>query len=262
MTTTTILWIILAIYITDFAFERFLGWLNTTRWSNVIPEVLKGIYDEKEYKRQQDYSKVNYKFGRYLAYLTFILVSAMLYTGVFGLLDNYIATQLTQNSILQALIFFGLLGLASEILGIPFELYATFNIEERFGFNKMTHKTYIFDKLKSWLLAAIVGGGLLALIIWIYHKIPDYFWLIAWGIIALLSVLISMFYTSLILPLFNKQSPLEEGSLRNKIEAFSQKVGFKLDNIYVMDGSKRSTKGNAFLCNGWLKTFYQRQCFF
>lgn len=246
MTTTTILWIILIIYSLDFAFERFLGYLNTTRWSNVIPSALKGIYDEKEYQRQQDYSKVNYRFGRYISYLTFVIMWVILYFGLFGWLDSYVYDNITQHSILQALVFFAIIGVLSDLLGMPFEWYSTFNIEERFGFNKMTKKTFIMDKLKGWLIGALIGGGLIALIILIYNKMPDYFWLVAWGVISLFSIVMSMFYTSLILPLFNKQKPLEEGSLRDKIEAFSNKINFKLDNIYVMDGSKRSTKGNAF----------------
>lgn len=246
MTASTILWIILIFYIADFAFERFLGYLNTTRWSNTLPKELAGIYDEKEYRRQQDYTKVNYRFGRYIAYLTFVLMVAVLYFGGFGWFDSYVREHISAHPVWQALAFFAILGLASDVLGMPFEWYATFNIEERFGFNKTTRKTFFLDKLKGWLLGGIIGGGLLALIILIYNKMPDYFWLVAWGVISLFSIVMSMFYTSLILPLFNKQSPLEVGSLRDKIEAFSQKVGFKLDNIFVMDGSKRSTKGNAF----------------
>jgi len=246
MTATTILWIILIIYIVDFAFERFLGYLNTTQWSNLIPKELQGIYDEKEYQRQQDYSKVNYRFGRYIAYLTFVIMVGILYFGLFGWLDSYIFDNITQNAIVQALVFFGIIGLISDLMGMPFEWHSTFSIEERFGFNKMTPKTFFMDKIKGWLLAGIIGGGLIALIIFIYNKMPDTFWLVAWGIISLFSIIISMFYTSLILPLFNKQEALGEGSLRDKIEAFSNKIDFKLDNIYVMDGSKRSSKGNAF----------------
>ncbi len=246
MSATTILWIILVIYIADFALERFLGYLNTTRWSNIIPDELKGIYDEKEYQRQQDYTKVNYRFGRYLAYLTFVLVLLILYFGLFGWLDSYVYDHITQHPILQALVFFGIIALLSDIMGMPFEWYSAFVIEERFGFNKMTKKTFFVDKLKNWLLGAILGGGIFSLIILIYNKMPEYFWLVAWGVVAVISIVLAMFYTSLILPLFNKQTPLEDGTLRDKIEQFSSKVGFKLDNIYVMDGSKRSTKANAF----------------
>ena len=246
MTVTTILWIILIIYSVDFAFERFLGYLNTTQWSNIIPKELQGIYDEKEYQRQQDYSKVNHRFGRYIAYLTFVLMVGILYFGLFGWLDSYIFENISQHPIFQALVFFAIIGVLSDILGMPFEWYSTFNIEERFGFNKMTPKTFVMDKVKGWLLGALIGGGLIALIILIYNKMPDYFWLVAWAVISAFSIIMSMFYTALILPLFNKQEPLEAGSLRDKIEEFSKKIDFKLDNIYVMDGSKRSTKGNAF----------------
>ncbi len=246
MTAITILWIILAIFIADFAFERFVGYLNTTQWSNILPQELVGIYDDKEYKRQQDYSKVNHRFERYPAYLNFVITALVLYMGVLGWWDNYIYVNITTHPILQALIFFAVIGIVADVIGTPFSWYATFHIEEKFGFNKTTTKTFILDKVKGWLLGAVLGGGILALIIWIYNKTPEYFWLFAWGVVALISILMAMFYTSIILPLFNKQTLLEAGSLREKIEAFSIKVGFKLDNIYVMDGSKRSTKGNAF----------------
>lgn len=246
MTASNILCVIMGIYILDFVFERFLGYLNTTRWSNVIPEELQGIYDDKEYTRQQDYSKVNYKFGRYSAYLTFVLMVLVFGFGIFGTIDTYVYDNISQNPIINALVFFAIFGVASDIIGAPFEWYSTFNIEERFGFNKMTPKTFILDKVKGYLLGAVLGGGLLSLIIFIYHKTPDFFWLWAWLVVSTFSILVAMFYTSIILPLFNKQSPLEAGSLRDKIEEFSTKVGFQLDNIYIMDGSKRSTKANAF----------------
>lgn len=246
MTVSTLLWIILGIFIADFIFERFLGYLNTTRWSSILPDELKGIYDEKAYKKQQDYSRDNYRFDRYPSYLNFILTALVLYFGLLGWWDTYIFENITQSSILQALVFFGSIAFVADIVGMPFSWYAVFNIEERYGFNKMTPKTFIADKLKSWLLGAILGGGVLALVILIYNKVPEYFWLFAWGLISFISILLAMFYTSLILPLFNKQTPLESGSLRDKIEAFSSKAGFKLDNIYIMDGSKRSTKANAF----------------
>lgn len=246
MTVDTILWIILGIFIADFAFERFLGHLNTTRWSNVIPDELKGIYDDKAYKKQQDYSKENYRFDRYPSYLSFVLTVLVLYFGLLGWWDSFVYTHISQHPIIHALVFFAVIAFLADLVGMPFSWYSVFHIEERYGFNKMTPKTFFTDKIKSWLLGGLLGGGLLALIILIYNRVPDYFWLLAWGLISLVSVLLAMFYTSLILPLFNKQTPLEAGSLRDKIENFSAQVGFKLDNIYVMDGSKRSTKANAF----------------
>lgn len=246
MTVDVLLWIILGIFIADFVFERFVGYLNTTKWSNVIPEELTGIYDEKAYKKQQDYTKENHRFDRYPSYFNFILTALVLFFGVLGCWDTFIYNSITQNAILQALVFFAGIAILSDIIGIPFSWYSVFHIEERYGFNKMTPKTFVSDKVKSWFIGALLGGGILALIILIYNRVPDYFWLLAWGVLSLISILLAMFYTSLILPLFNKQTPLEAGSLRDKIEAFSAKVGFKLDNIYIMDGSKRSTKANAF----------------
>jgi STE24 endopeptidase len=152
----------------------------------------------------------------------------------------------TSNAIWAALLFFGILMFASDILNIPFSIYDTFVIEEKYGFNKTTPKTFVFDKIKGWLLGALIGGGLLALVIFIYQKTQNMFWIYAWLVVAVFSIFMSMFYSNLIVPLFNKQTPLEEGELRSSIENFAQKVGFKLDNIFVINGSKRSAKANAY----------------
>src|SRR5699024_5410510 len=124
--------------------------------------------------------------------------------------------------------------------------YSTFVIEEKYDFNKMSKKTFFFDLVKSTLVSAVLGGGILAFIIWIYQLTGSNFWLYAWGFLTLFSVFMNMFYSRLIVPIFNKQTPLEEGSLRNKIEVYAKKVGFALDNIFIIDGSKRSTKANAY----------------
>ena len=136
--------------------------------------------------------------------------------------------------------------LGSDILTTPFSYYKTFIIEERFGFNKSTPKLFLADKLKGWLMTIIVGGGLLALVIWFYQISGSLFWVYAWIVFAVFALVMNMFYAKLIVPLFNKQTPLEEGSLRNKIEQYAATVGFKLNNIFVIDGSKRSTKANAY----------------
>jgi STE24 endopeptidase len=146
----------------------------------------------------------------------------------------------------MAILFFGILGLISNLLSLPFDAYLTFVIEEKFGFNQTTVTTFILDRLKGLLLSVIIGGGLLALIVFIYTSTGNYFWLIAWGIIGFFLVFMTMFYSNLIVPLFNKQKPLDNGPLREAIETFALKVGFKLNNIYVIDGSKRSKKANAY----------------
>jgi STE24 endopeptidase len=168
----------------------------------------------------------------------------LLFNG-FALVDG-LAWGLTQNVILSALLFFAIIGFASDILSTPFAVYDTFIIEERFGFNKTTPKIFILDKIKGWLIGAILGGGLLALIIFIWTKTGNLFWLWAWALVTFISVFMAMFYSNLIVPLFNKQTPLEEGELKQMIEKFAAKAGFQLKNIYVIDGSKRSTKANAY----------------
>ncbi len=169
----------------------------------------------------------------------------MLSLGGFGWIDHLLRTSIT-NPTWLTLLFFGVIMLASDILTLPFQLYSTFLIEEKFGFNKTTVKTFIIDKLKGYVLGGLIGGALLALLIFLVNQIGPNFW-IWFGVIASVFVLfMNMFYTSLILPLFNKLTPLQEGDLKTAIQQFAQKVNFPLDNIFVMDGSKRSRKANAF----------------
>jgi STE24 endopeptidase len=163
----------------------------------------------------------------------------------FAFVDNLV-WGFTGNAILAALLFFGIIMFASDVLGIPFSVYDTFKIEEKYGFNKTTPKTFMLDTIKGWLIGALIGGGLLALIILIYQKTQNMFWIYAWILVAAFSIFMTMFYSNIIVPLFNKQTPLEEGELRDAIQEFSEKAGFKLDNIFVIDGSKRSTKSNAY----------------
>lgn len=238
-------YIIIGIVVADFIFDRFLQYLNSTQWSNRLPQELEGIYDEAKYHEQQAYEKVNYRFSMITSSFSFVLLLLMFLFAGFAWVNN-VALSVTANSIMTALVFFGILMLASDLLTTPFSVYDTFVIEEKFGFNKTTPKTFLLDKLKSWLLGAILGGGLLALIIYIYQLTTNNFWIYAWLVISAFSIFMVLFYSNLIVPLFNKQTPLSEGGLKSAIESFSAKVGFKLDNIYVIDGSKRSTKANAY----------------
>ena len=163
----------------------------------------------------------------------------------FAWVDEF-ARNYSDNSIVVALIFFGIIMIGSDIITTPFSYYKTFVIEEKFGFNKTTKKTFVLDKIKGWLMTAIVGGGILALIIWFYEITGKNFWLYAWGLVAVFSVFMNMFYSKLIVPLFNKQTPLEDGELKDAITKYATSVGFTLNNIFVIDGSKRSTKANAY----------------
>src|SRR5690606_33026087 len=153
---------------------------------------------------------------------------------------------LAENEVFVGLIFFGIIMIGSDILMTPFGWYSTFVIEEKYGFNKTTKKTFVLDKIKGWLMMIIIGGLILGLIIWFYQQTGKDFWLYAWAVVIIFSVVVNMFYSRLIVPLFNKQTPLEEGNLKVAIEKYASKVGFRLDKIFVIDGSKRSTKANAY----------------
>ncbi|MCK4750442.1 MAG: M48 family metallopeptidase, partial [Bacteroidales bacterium] len=241
----TIFVIIIAVLVFGYVLERILDTLNLKHSLPELPEELSDIFDPEEYKRSQLYKRDNTRFSFISSSLSLIVLLLVFILGGFGWLDRALSG-ITSSYILLVLLFFGVLALVSDILTTPFALYGTFVIEERYGFNRTTVKTFILDKLKGWLLGLIIGGGLLVLITRIYQLTGSWFWLIALGVITLFSVFMTMFYSNLIVPLFNKQKPLEEGSLRSKIEAFAQGVSFKLDNIYVMDGSKRSSKANAY----------------
>ena len=240
-----LLYVILLIIILDYLFDRVMDYLNASRWSKTLPEELKGIYDEEKYQKAQEYSRVNRRLGTITSTLSFVFILLMLIFGGFGYLDDFVR-QYVSHDVWMALLFFGILGLATDILSAPFDLYGTFVIEERFGFNRTTPKTYVLDKLKGWMLALVLGGGLLAVFVWFYHTAGSLFWLYAWILFSAFSIFMMMFYSTLIVPIFNKQTPLEEGELRSAIEAFAEKAGFKLDNIFVIDGSKRSAKANAY----------------
>ena len=238
-------YIILGIIIVDFVIERWLDYLNGKKLSTELPEELKDVYDAGQYKKSQEYKRVNDRFSLITGSFSFLLILGMLIFGGFNLVDNW-ARSFTGHPILIALIFFGILAIASDILNLPFTLYDTFVIEEKFGFNKTTARVFILDKLKGYLLGAVIGGGILSLIIWLYQLTTTNFWLFAWIAVSLFSVFMTMFYSTLIVPIFNKQTPLEEGELRNEIQKFSNEAGFKLDNVFVIDGSRRSTKSNAY----------------
>ena len=241
----TLFYLIIFILLIDFVFERYLSFLNIRHSKLPLPAILQDIYDPEKYAKQQDYFRTNTRFGMLTSTISFLITLLMYSLGGFGWLDQLVGTHI-QNEIFVSIAFFGIIYFVSDILLVPFEWYDTFVIEERFGFNKVTPKLFILDKLKGYLLTVIIGGGLLFLIIWIYTLTPAYFWLLAWAVVTAFSLFMSMFYSEIIVPLFNKQTPLQEGELRTAIEKFADKVGFKLKNIYVIDGSKRSTKANAY----------------
>ncbi len=241
----TVFFVIITILVVSFIIDQALDYLNAKHFNDPLPAELQDVFDQDEYKKSQRYKKERYKFG--LLNSTISLVATLL----FFLLDGFafvdgLARSVSDNEIIVALVFFGIIMIASDIISTPFSYYSTFVIEEKYGFNKTTRTTFFLDKLKGWLMGAILGGIILGAIIWFYQSTGNNFWLYAWGLVTAFTVLMNLFYARFIVPLFNKQTPLEEGALRTQIEKYASKVGFTLDKIFVIDGSKRSTKANAY----------------
>ena len=245
MTSDTLFYILISILIISFIVDKVLDALNAKHYKDPIPPELSDVYEEEDYLKSQNYKKANDRFSSIASSISLVVTLFFFYLDGFAFVDEWART-FSDNTIIIALIFFGSIMFASDLLSTPFSYYHTFIIEEKFGFNKTTLKTFLVDKIKGWLMSAILGGLLLSIIIWFYESVGSNFWLYAWGIIAVFVFFTNMFYARLIVPLFNKQTPLCDGSLKTKIQDYAQKVGFKLDKIVVIDGSKRSTKANAY----------------
>jgi len=245
MTSDTLFYILISILIISFIVDKVLDALNAKHYKDPIPPELSDVYEEEDYLKSQNYKKANDRFSSIASSISLVVTLFFFYLDGFAFVDEWART-FSDNTIIIALLFFGSIMFASDLLSTPFSYYHTFIIEEKFGFNKTTLKTFLVDKIKGWLMSAILGGLLLSIIIWFYEAVGSNFWLYAWGIIAVFIFFMNMFYARLIVPLFNKQTPLCDGSLKTKIQDYAQKVGFKLDKIVVIDGSKRSTKANAY----------------
>jgi len=237
--------IIVALIVFDYLSEQLLQYLNDSYRKKDLPEEGKDIYNPQEYARQQLYESDKSRFSIITETFSLVLILSVLFLNGFAFLDDFLR-RYTENPIYLALLFFGIISFISDIISTPFAVYSTFVIETKYGFNKTTIKTFIFDKLKGWFLSLLIGIPLFSFIVWIYDKGGDTTWLIAWGGIAVFVIFFTFFYSSLIVPLFNKQTPLQDGDLRSAIQDFSSKVGFRLKNVFVINGSKRSAKANAY----------------
>jgi STE24 endopeptidase len=228
--------------------------MNHRNWKDEIPNELKDFYDKEKYKKAKNYALSKNKISLFSSSLSFSLVISLIVFNGYGIIDQFVSFNLSEpfeslqisSNFIQSGVFFLILFILNSIISIPFSYYKTFVIEEKFGFNKTTKLTFFIDIIKSTLLSFFIGGILLFLAIYLYENLNDGFWLWLWIGLSLLMILINMFYADLIVPIFNKLTPLDDGELRNKIEKYSKDVGYLLKNIYVIDGSKRSTKANAF----------------
>jgi STE24 endopeptidase len=240
-----ILFIILTIITVNFVIERVLDYLNRQNKKHDLPNELQGVYDEKQYLKSLDYQQTNDRFGAITATFGFAVSVVLLLTGFFGWLDTQLRDWIEQPIVLS-LVYFAVLFIASDLLNLPFQLYQTFFIEDKFGFNKMTPRLFFIDKLKGYLLTALLGGLIVGTLLYLVMELGQPFWLYFWGVATVIVVLLNMFYTSIFIPLFNELTPLEDGSLREAITTYARKVDFPIENVYVIDGSKRSSKSNAF----------------
>jgi STE24 endopeptidase len=238
-------YLILGILSLGFFADKVLDYLNIKRPVPRVPHTLEEYVNPEKLEKAKEYQWTNYRFGLVTGSVAFLLTFLLIISGAFGVLDHWLSP-LIPNPILLSIVFFGIVFIGSDMLSIPFDYYQTFVIEEKYGFNKTTRKVYFLDKIKGYVLSIIVGGGLLALLLFLIHQIGKGFWWQFWLISAIFMVLVNLFYTSWILPIFNKLTPLENGELKEMIIRYAKSVDFPLENIFVLDGSKRSSKANAF----------------
>lgn len=229
----------------SFVLEQVMQYLNGKSWTGNVPDKLKDLYNGEEYTKAQNYDFEKKKLSRLGSIIGFVITMIILFTGGFGWLYEFTG-RYTNDLILHTLLFFAAYGVVMDIINTPLSLYSIFVIEEKYGFNRTTVKTFIMDKLKGYLLGGLIGGSLLSMFVMFYQVAGTNFWWIAWLSISGFTLLLSMFYASVILPLFNKLTPLPEGELRTALVDYCNKVKFPVSDLFVMDGSKRSAKANAF----------------
>ncbi|MDA3867853.1 MAG: M48 family metallopeptidase [Salinivirgaceae bacterium] len=241
----SLLYIIIAIIVVSYIIEEYVDYLNLSHELKPIAKKLRGKFSYTTRKKMHLYHLANYKLELYYGMISTLVILSMLVFKGFGAIDSLIQGYF-DNPLVVTLVFFGIIGFGSAIISLPWNTYSVFYIENRFGFNRQTVLSFITDKLKGIGLSVILGGGLLLVITWLFYQYPESFWWVAWLVITGFSLFMAMFYSQLIVPLFNKQTPLEQGKLREAIEDTARKAGFNLNEIYVIDGSKRSTKANAY----------------
>ena len=219
--------------------------LNMNSITESVPEGFQDHYDEDKYSKSQAYLKDKTRFGLLSGAFSLILTLVVIHSGVFGDLDSFVREN-ASNSIIAGLIFFGILFIINDIINLPFALYSTFFIEEKYGFNKTTYQTFVIDKLKGYGLTIVFGSLIMIPVLYFFNTYGSNAWWIAWGLITVFIIAVQPLFVNVIAPMFNTFTPLEEGELRTSIENFAKKVNFPIGRIDVMDGSRRSAHSNAY----------------
>ncbi|MDO8715422.1 MAG: M48 family metallopeptidase [Dehalococcoidales bacterium] len=243
--TNTFFIVILAAVILDFAFDLVANILNLKALKLEPPPSLAGVYKPEEYRRSQEYTRVATRFDFISSSFNLVVLLSFWFTGGFNWLD-----QLVRGwgfiSLVNGLLYIAILSAAYGLLSLPFNIYATFVIEARFGFNRTTPRTFILDLIKGATLGILLGVPLLAGVLLLFQNAGTYAWLYVWAVVTLFSLVVSYVAPTWIMPLFNKFTPMPPGELRDAILDYARSVNFSLKNVFVMDGSKRSSRGNAF----------------
>lgn len=237
--------IILVTLIFSYLLSLITELLNLKALRDDLPEEFEGVYDAEKYRKSQQYTRVKTRFGFITSTFGIVLTLIFWFAGGFNFLDQIVRTW-HLPPILTGLCYIGILILARSILSLPFSIYATFVIEEKFGFNKTTPLTFVTDMLKGLALGILLGTPLLAGILAFFQFTGHLAWLYCWMATTLFTLFVQFIAPTWIMPLFNKFTPLEEGELREAILSYAESVKFSLKNLFVIDGSKRSTKSNAF----------------
>lgn len=210
-----------------------------------IPDHFKKAYDKKKYAKSQEYLKTKTKFSLVSSTFSIVLIFLVIHLGIFGVLNEFVNLQ-TNHFILQGLLFISIIYIFQDIISLPFSLYSTFVIEEKFGFNKTTVGLFISDKIKGYVIFIVMGSIIITPILYLFHEYENFGWLIAWSLLALFMIAVQPLFVHVISPMFNKFTPLEDGELRTAIEKYTTQVDFPLARIDIMDGSKRSAHSNAY----------------
>ena len=241
------IWLIIFIgfIILNFLFSSILEYINDKNWKNEIPIELRDYYNKEQYIKAKNYKKARGKVSLISSCLSTSLTLLILSTGFYGYVSDYIY-EIYISKFIHSGVFFLFFYLINMVVSIPISYYSTFIIEEEFGFNKTTLRTFFLDIIKGILMSLVIGGLLLGAALFVYDYFSDGFWIWLWIGLSLFTIFISMFYTTLIVPIFNKLSPLDNGTLKEKIENYSKNIGYSLKNIFIIDGSKRSSKANAY----------------
>lgn len=241
----TITNIILVTLIVDFIMNYVADRLNISRLTTHLPEKFSDVYDKKRYKQSQQYLKATTRLGTVTSTIDLGILLAFWFSGGFGALDNFVR-ETGWSSMGCGLLFIGILAGCKFIISLPFSIYSTFVIEEKFGFNKTTPKLFVLDLIKSMMLSLALGIPLLSAIFWFLESTGSWAWMICWGVTTGFILAVQYIVPSWIMPLFNKFTPLADGELKDKLFAYAKTIDFPLTRVFVMDGSKRSTKSNAF----------------